>query len=89
MKHANFRGDFMKKNRYVLCLLLCGWMIYIAIPRLAFFSEGEVGVFTIAWLVLALLVIAGNLSALLYSPKQRQKITQPVPSKRRIRSYSR
>jgi hypothetical protein len=78
----------MKKNRYVLCLLLCGWMIYFALPRLAFFSEGEVGVFALAWLGLALMVIAGNLSALLYNSKQRKKIIQPTRNKRKIRSYN-
>ncbi|MFD2446326.1 hypothetical protein ACFSO7_20405 [Bacillus sp. CGMCC 1.16607] len=60
----------MKKNRYILCLLLGGLLLYYAVPRFSIFSEGAEGIFTISWLILALLVIAGNLTAILYSPKR-------------------
>ncbi|MDZ5472501.1 hypothetical protein SM124_12145 [Bacillus sp. 31A1R] len=60
----------MNKNRYLLCLLVCGMMLYYAVPNLSVFSEGPSGIFAISWLVLALFVIAGNLSALLYAPKK-------------------
>lgn len=60
----------MNKNRYLLCLLICGMMLYYAVPNLSVSTEGAAGVFAISWLALALIVIAGNLSAILYAPKR-------------------
>ena len=81
-------GFLLNKNRYLLCLLLCGWLIYFALPRLSFSSEGEAGYFAFAWLFLAVMVILGNVVALVYTTKQRKKITQALPAKRKIRSYN-
>ena len=78
----------MNKNRYILCLLLCALLVYYAVPRLPINLSGIEGTFAIAWLFLALMVVAGNLSAILYTPKQRKKITQSMPSKKKIRSYN-
>ncbi|GHH97286.1 hypothetical protein [Neobacillus kokaensis] len=77
----------MKKNRYLLCLLLCGFMLYFAVPRLSVTAEGAQGVFGIVWLAFALMVIAGNLTALLYAPKRQVQGTQPQGLKRKSRSY--
>ncbi|MDF2858894.1 MAG: hypothetical protein K0Q87_4745 [Neobacillus sp.] len=77
----------MKKNRYLLCLLLCGFMLYFAVPRLSVFAEGLQGTFTLAWLSFALIVIAGNLTGMLYSPKQAGKKQQPVRLKKKSRSF--
>ncbi|WP_066292375.1 hypothetical protein [Bacillus sp. FJAT-29937] len=79
----------MKKNRYLLCLLVCGFLLYFAVPRLNIFSEGIEGIFAISWLAFALIVIAGNLTALLYSPKRSSLSSkvQAVPEKKRDRSY--
>lgn len=63
----------MKRNRYILCLLVGAFLLYFAVPRFSIFAEGLEGVFTASWLLLAILVIAGNLSAILYAPKQRLK----------------
>ncbi|NHC42167.1 hypothetical protein G6549_19740 [Bacillus sp. MM2020_1] len=60
----------MKKNRYLLCLLLCGFLLYYGAPRLSIHAEGAQGIFSLAWLSFALIVIAGNLTGLLYSPKR-------------------
>ena len=60
----------MKKNRYFLCLLLCGAMLYYAVPQLSVTAPGQKGIFSIAWLAFALMVIAGNLTGILYSPKK-------------------
>jgi hypothetical protein len=60
----------MKKNRYLLYLLLCGLMFYIAMPELSFSAGGKEALFAGAWLFLALLVFAGNLAAFLYTPKK-------------------
>ncbi|MBO0992331.1 hypothetical protein [Bacillus sp. SD088] len=57
----------MKRYRYLLCLLLCAAMIYFALPRLSPTDSGVGGAFTIAWLVFAFLVLAGNLTALLFN----------------------
>jgi hypothetical protein len=59
----------VKRNRYILCLLFAAFLLYFAVPKFSIFAEGLGGIFTISWLVLALLVVAGNLSAILYSPK--------------------
>ncbi|MFP3722471.1 hypothetical protein SFC57_00535 [Niallia circulans] len=69
----------MNKNRYLLCILLCGVLLYYGMPRLSPFSNGAEGIFSITWLAFALMVVAGNLTALLYTPKK------PRPAKR---SYS-
>jgi hypothetical protein len=77
----------MKKNRYLLCLLLCGFMLYFAVPRLSVFAEGLQGTFSIVWLAFALIVIAGNLTALLYSPKRVIKERQTLRQKKKSRSF--
>jgi hypothetical protein len=77
----------MKKNRYLLCLLLCGLMLYFAVPRLSVFAEGLQGTFSLAWLSFALIVIAGNLTGMLYSPKRVGKKQQPVRLKKKSRSF--
>lgn len=61
----------MKKNRYLLYLLLCGLMFYIGMPELQFTAGGKEALFAGSWLFLALLVFAGNLAAFLYTPKKQ------------------
>ena len=63
----------MKKNRYLLCLLISGVLLYYAVPRLSIYSTGAEGVFTFSWLLFALMVISGNLVGLLYSPNRHNK----------------
>ncbi|XJZ26470.1 hypothetical protein ACF5W4_13900 [Bacillota bacterium Lsc_1132] len=63
----------MKRNRYLLCLLASIFILYFAVPRLSITSEGARGIFSLAWLALALFVIAGNLTGLLYQPKRPAK----------------
>ncbi|BCB05146.1 hypothetical protein [Bacillus sp. KH172YL63] len=57
------------KQRYILCLLITGALIYYGAPRMSIFAPGPEGTFAISWLILATCVIAGNLAALLYTPK--------------------
>jgi hypothetical protein len=74
----------MNKNRYLLYLLLCGVMLYYALPRISSFdSLGVESVFAGAWLLFALFVIAGNLSAFLYTPKKQKVARKRVESKPR------
>jgi len=77
----------LKQNRYLLCLLLCGVMLYYAVPKLSVFAEGLEGTFALVWLAFALIVIAGNLTAMLYSPKKAMKKRQPVRAARKSRSF--
>jgi hypothetical protein len=83
--------DKMDRNRYILCLLLCGWMIYYAEPKLPIFQEGIAGAFAVSWLLFALMVIAGNLSALLYTNHRRKNNNDgsrpKMKSKKKIRSF--
>ncbi len=80
----------MKKNRYLLCLLVCGFLLYFAVPRLNIFSEGIEGIFAISWLAFALIVIAGNLTALLYSPKKSASSASiQVQERKRSRAFNR
>ncbi|MEH7418324.1 hypothetical protein V7266_23945 [Neobacillus drentensis] len=77
----------MKKNRYLLCLLLAGVMLYFAVPRLSVNFNGAPGIFSLAWLAFALIVIAGNLTGLLYSPKKPARRMLSGRTKKKSRSY--
>ncbi|MBU8879695.1 hypothetical protein BGM26_11925 [Bacillus sp. FJAT-29790] len=82
----------MNKNRYLLCLLVCGLLLYYAVPRLGVFSGGLEGIFAISWLAFALFVIAGNLTALLYSPKRPilgMRESKAGAERKRARSFNR
>jgi hypothetical protein len=73
----------MKKNRYLLCLLLSAFMLYFAVPRLSVTAEGLQGIFAITWLAFAMIVIAGNLTGLLYAPKKQVQKVSPERMKKR------
>ncbi|MBV7506094.1 hypothetical protein KW850_12580 [Bacillus sp. sid0103] len=78
----------MKKNRYLLCLLLSGFLLYYGVPRLSIQAEGAQGIFSLVWLSFALIVIAGNFTGLLYSPKrQGQKLQSDRRPRKKSRSY--
>jgi hypothetical protein len=77
----------LKKNRYLLCLLLCAFMLYFAVPRLPLHAEGAAGIFSIAWMSFALVVIAGNLTALLYSPKKAVRRLRNDQLRKKSRSF--
>jgi hypothetical protein len=80
----------VKKQRYILCLLLTGALLYYAAPRLSIEAGGLEGAFAIGWLVLATFVIAGNLAALLFSPAKKSKGIKgkaASPRKKRLRSF--
>lgn len=82
----------MKANRYLLCLLLGSLLLYFAVPRLHVFSDGLQGVFAVIWLAFALIVIAGNLTALLYVPKRitsSRRSVQTLNERKRARSFYR
>ena len=74
----------MNKNRYVLCLLASGMLLYYAVPRLSVSITSVDGIFAITWLSFALMVIAGNLTGLLYTPRNQkgQQISDDQVKKR-------
>ncbi|WP_299739110.1 hypothetical protein [uncultured Rossellomorea sp.] len=77
------------KQRYILCLLVTGALIYYGAPRMSIFAEGLQGTFAISWLVLATFVVAGNLAALLYTPKGTSKSNKvKVKHVRKMKSRS-
>jgi hypothetical protein len=77
----------LKKNRYLLCLLLCAFMLYFAVPRLPLHAEGTPGIFSIAWISLALMVVAGNLTGLLYTPKKAAVRPRKDQLRKKSRSF--
>lgn len=88
MKQAKKKEDSkMKRNRYVLCLLIAAFMLYYALPKFSIFAQGLEGIFTISWLTLVLLVIAGNLSALLYTPKRQKSGSIGRQKQKRVRYF--
>ena len=78
------------KNRYLLCLLICCALIYIAVPRIHPSASGLEGVFAISWLGFAFLVFAGNLAAFLFPYKYKKKYAEGVgaegKSKKRLKA---
>lgn len=60
------------KQRLFLCLLLCGVLLYYAVPRLSLQAGGAESVFAVSWLLFALFAIAGNVTGILYSPKKQR-----------------
>lgn len=80
----------MQRNRYILCLLACGLMLYFAAGHLSIRASGAQGIFSISWLVFALFVIAGNLTGILYYPKRKSQLRNKRDSSqagRKSRSY--
>lgn len=81
----------MKKNRYLLCLLMCSLLLYYAVPNLSVFAEGIEGIFARVWLAFSLIVISGNLTALLYFPKTAKtgkRMIHGKPAGTKARSYN-
>jgi hypothetical protein len=62
-------------------------MLYFAAPRLFINVDSAQGIFSIAWLSFALIVIAGNLTGLLYSPKRQVQKLQSERLKKKTRSF--
>ncbi len=62
---------------------MTGVLLYYAVPRLTVFAQGLEGWFSLSWLVLAMFVLAGNLAAVLYSPKKGKK-GMKQPERKRV-----
>ncbi|NCU18070.1 hypothetical protein [Pallidibacillus pasinlerensis] len=78
----------MRRNRYILCLLICGALLYFALPRLNLHGNGLETYFAWSWLAFLFIAIAGNLVAILYTPVTKQyKQKKQVQIKKQLRSY--
>ena len=70
------------KIRFGICMV-CGLSMMIwALPYLSFEGNMEESLFSLAWLVLAFSVLAGNLSAILYSEDKKRTSIQTKSAKK-------
>ncbi|WP_339147243.1 MULTISPECIES: hypothetical protein [unclassified Sutcliffiella] len=80
----------MLKNRLLLALLCIAALLYVAVPRLPVTEDGLAGWFAIAWIVLALMAVGGNMAAIMYLPKRKrmvQKAKLAQVKRVRLRQY--
>ncbi len=75
------------KIRYGICLVLGLAMLIWALPFLSFEGNMEETLFSLAWLALAFSVLAGNLSAILFSVGKKRTNAQSKNAKNPL--YSR
>jgi hypothetical protein len=79
------------RQRYLLSLLCAIAMLYYALPQLPFFKEDMFAqIFALTWFLFALVVIGGNLSAILYQAQtvKKQPVKRVSVEKRgKVRSY--
>jgi hypothetical protein len=78
----------MKKNRYILSLLLGIALLYYAVPFLSF-DVSVNGVFSVVWVIFALFVISGNILGIFHSQKQTNAIKQKREVRRQAKSRRR
>jgi uncharacterized iron-regulated membrane protein len=64
------------KNRILLSLLCIGALLYVAVPRLPMGEDGLAGWFALAWLVICLMAVGGNIAALMYLPKRKRMVSK-------------
>lgn len=62
----------MRRNRLLLCFLLGIAIVFYGAPYLQFQGDVKTTIYSVMWLLFALIAISGNLIALLYG-KQMQK----------------
>ena len=58
------------RQRLLFCLLFIGILLYYAIPQIRFYGSIEEIIFSISWLVFALLAVGGNIADVLYPKKK-------------------
>lgn len=79
------------RQRLFISILVALALIYLAIPRLPIGENGLAHVFSLSWLLFALVVIGGNLVGLLYSKNRQisvQNIEKRQKDRNKIRRYS-
>ncbi|RJR14126.1 hypothetical protein C4588_00385 [Candidatus Parcubacteria bacterium] len=74
------------KNRILLSLLCIGALLYVAVPRLPMGEDGLAGWFALAWLVVCLMAVGGNIAALMYLPKRKRIVSKvKIEQEKRVR----
>lgn len=61
------------KNRCILSLLICCFLLYYALPELQLHGNSLSVYFSWTWLSLLIMAFAGNLAAVLFAPKKESK----------------
>lgn len=81
----------MRRNRLLLCFLLGIAIVFYGVPYLNFQGDLKTVIFSAAWIVFALMVISGNLIALLYGKRVDRSKTirhnSSVQRKQKVRQY--
>jgi type IV secretory pathway VirB3-like protein len=81
----------MRRNRLLLCFLLGIAIVFYGVPYLNFQGDIKTVIFSIVWLLFALIAISGNMIALLYGKRvdrsgtMRQKVS--TQRKQKVRQY--
>lgn len=76
------------RNRCILSLLICGALLYYALPQLTLQGNSMATYFSWTWLAFLIMAIAGNLAAILYAPVKKQYLNQKKQSaKKYVRSH--
>lgn len=82
----------MRKNRLLLCFLFGIAIIFYGVPFLNFQGEMTRVLFSVTWIILALMSIGGNFIALLYGKKVNRnktiRYTVQEKKKQKVRQYS-
>lgn len=82
----------MRRNRLLLCFLLGIAILFYGAPYLNFHGDLKVVLFSTVWLLFALIVISGNLIALLFGKRVNRTTTTPQQlikqRKQKQRQYS-
>lgn len=76
------------KNRCILSLLICCFLLYYALPELQLHGNSLSVYFSWTWLSLLIMAFAGNLAAVLFAPKKRKQVPHKIDQKSR-RYYQR
>jgi len=79
------------KNRCILSLLICCFLLYYALPELQLRGNSLSVYFSWTWLSLLIMAFAGNLAAILFTPKKRKQVHHKIDQKSRekIKYYQR
>lgn len=82
----------MRKNRLLLCFLLGIAILFYGVPYLNFQGDLKSLLFSVAWLLFALIAISGNMIALMYGKRVNRSTTirSKISSqkKQKVRQYS-
>lgn len=86
-RNEEVEGESMR-NRCILCLFICGALLYYALPQLTLHGNSLATYFSWSWLIFLFMAVAGNLAAVLYTPVTKQhRQKEQVQIRKKLRSY--